>query len=111
MRSLRRINAAGSALIYSTYLSGNFGARGFGIAANNSQGIRLRDRHDQHWLSGDGQRLRIDQFQLRFPDQADARTVRAHRRWSIQPSWPTPAPSKDELSPRMWPATFMSPAT
>jgi hypothetical protein len=33
-----RINAAGSALVYSTYLSGNFGSRGFGIAANNSQG-------------------------------------------------------------------------
>lgn len=34
-----RINAAGSALVYSTYLSGNFGARGCGIAANNSQGF------------------------------------------------------------------------
>ena len=33
-----RINAAGSALVYSTYLSGNFGARGCGIAANNGQG-------------------------------------------------------------------------
>ncbi len=32
-----RINAAGSALVYSTYLSGNFGARGCGIWANNSQ--------------------------------------------------------------------------
>jgi hypothetical protein len=28
-----RINAAGSALVYSTYLSGTFGARGFGISA------------------------------------------------------------------------------
>jgi Carboxypeptidase regulatory-like domain/Calx-beta domain/Beta-propeller repeat len=34
-----RINAAGSALVYSTYLSGNFGARAWGIAANNSQGF------------------------------------------------------------------------
>ncbi len=34
-----RINAAGSALVYSTYLSGNFGARGCGIWANNSQGL------------------------------------------------------------------------
>lgn len=34
-----RINAAGSALVYSTYLSGNFGARGCGIAANNNQGF------------------------------------------------------------------------
>ena len=34
-----RINAAGSALVYSTYLSGNFGARGWGIAANSSQGF------------------------------------------------------------------------
>jgi hypothetical protein len=34
-----RVNAAGSALVYSTYLSGNFGARGCGIAANNSQGF------------------------------------------------------------------------
>ena len=34
-----RINAAGSALVYSTYLSGNFGARGCGISANNSQGF------------------------------------------------------------------------
>jgi len=34
-----RINAAGSALVYSTYLSGNFGARGCGIWANNSQGF------------------------------------------------------------------------
>lgn len=34
-----RINAAGSALVYATYLSGNFGARGCGIAANNSQGF------------------------------------------------------------------------
>ena len=33
-----RVNAAGSALVYSTYLSGNFGARGCGIAANNNQG-------------------------------------------------------------------------
>jgi Carboxypeptidase regulatory-like domain/Beta-propeller repeat len=33
-----RIDASGSALAYSTYLSGTFGARGFGIAANNSQG-------------------------------------------------------------------------
>ncbi|HYU99785.1 MAG TPA: SBBP repeat-containing protein [Pyrinomonadaceae bacterium] len=32
-----RINPAGSALVYSTYLSGNFGARGCGIWANNSQ--------------------------------------------------------------------------
>src|SRR6185436_15138123 len=32
-----RINAAGSALVYSTYLSGTFGARGCGIWANNSQ--------------------------------------------------------------------------
>ena len=32
-----RINAVGSALVYSTYLSGNFGARGCGIWANNSQ--------------------------------------------------------------------------
>jgi hypothetical protein len=34
-----RLNAAGSALVYSTYLSGNFGARGCGIAASNSQGF------------------------------------------------------------------------
>src|SRR5882762_3312005 len=32
-----RINAAGSVLVYSTYLSGNFGARACGIWANNSQ--------------------------------------------------------------------------
>jgi hypothetical protein len=30
-----RLNPAGSALVYSTYLSGNFGARGWGIAVNN----------------------------------------------------------------------------
>ena len=33
-----RINAAGSALAYSTYLSGTFGSRGYGISANNAQG-------------------------------------------------------------------------
>ena len=32
-----RINAAGSALDYSTYLSGTFGSRGYGISANNPQ--------------------------------------------------------------------------
>lgn len=34
-----RINAAGSALVYSTYLAGQFGARGWGIAATGSQGF------------------------------------------------------------------------
>ena len=102
-----RVNAAGSALVYSTYLSGNFGARGCGIAANNNQGLRLCDRHDQHQLSSNSECLRIHKFQLWLHDQAMHELFRCSVTRLFNFPWPTRALLKAGLSQRTSAATFI----